>query len=147
MIVKGAAIHWPPTRCFPGGAVVKHLPANAGEARDVGSIPQSGRSFGGENGSYFSIFVWRIPWVEGPGLLQSMGVAKSWTKLSDRACAYPRCYIRLLSIIIPHSLRSQGNILLMSALILKQHRPLDFAWFSWLGSTLPPRIPCLCVST
>ena len=28
---------------FPGGAVVKNLPANAGEAREVGSIPGSGR--------------------------------------------------------------------------------------------------------
>ena len=24
--------------CFPGGAVVKNLPANVGDARDVGSI-------------------------------------------------------------------------------------------------------------
>ena len=31
---------------FPGGSVVKNLPANAG---DVGSIPGSGRSSGGEN--------------------------------------------------------------------------------------------------
>ena len=31
---------------FPGGAVVKNLPANAGDARDVGLIPGSGRSSG-----------------------------------------------------------------------------------------------------
>ena len=31
--------------------VVKNLPANAGDARDVGSIPGSGRSPGGENGN------------------------------------------------------------------------------------------------
>ena len=30
--------------CFPGGAVVKNLPANAGDTRDTGSIPGSGRS-------------------------------------------------------------------------------------------------------
>ena len=36
---------------FPGGAVVKNLPAKAGDARDVGSIPGSGRSPGGENGN------------------------------------------------------------------------------------------------
>ena len=29
---------------FPSGAVVKNLPANAGDSRDVGSIPGSGRS-------------------------------------------------------------------------------------------------------
>ena len=26
---------------------------------------------------------WKIPWMEEPGRLQSMGVAKSWTQLSD----------------------------------------------------------------
>ena len=26
---------------FPGGAIVKNLPANAGNARDVGLIPES----------------------------------------------------------------------------------------------------------
>ena len=29
---------------FPGGAVVKNLPANAGDTREKGSIPGSGRS-------------------------------------------------------------------------------------------------------
>ena len=31
---------------FPGDSVVKNLPANAGDARDMGSIPESGRSPG-----------------------------------------------------------------------------------------------------
>ena len=31
--------------------VVKNLPANAGDARDVGSIPGLGRSYGGRNGN------------------------------------------------------------------------------------------------
>ena len=31
---------------FPGGAVVKNLPASAGDARDMGSIPGSGNSPG-----------------------------------------------------------------------------------------------------
>ena len=35
---------------FPGGSVVKNLPANAG---DVSSIPGSGRSPGEENGNLF----------------------------------------------------------------------------------------------
>ena len=34
---------------FPGGSVVKNLPANAGDARDMGSIPGSGRSPRGGN--------------------------------------------------------------------------------------------------
>ena len=32
---------------FPGGAGGKNLPANAGDIRDTGSIPGSGRSPGG----------------------------------------------------------------------------------------------------
>ena len=31
---------------FPGGTEVRNLPANAGEARDMGLIPRSGRSHG-----------------------------------------------------------------------------------------------------
>ena len=36
---------------FPGSSAVKNLPANAGNARDVGSVPGSGRSPGGGNSS------------------------------------------------------------------------------------------------
>ena len=32
---------------FPGGSEVKNLPANAGDAGDMGSIPGPGRSPGG----------------------------------------------------------------------------------------------------
>ena len=35
---------------FPGGSVVKNLPANAGDSGDVGSIPELERSTGGRNG-------------------------------------------------------------------------------------------------
>ena len=34
---------------FPGGAVIKNLPANAGDSRDIGSIPGWGRSPGEGN--------------------------------------------------------------------------------------------------
>ena len=35
---------------LPEGSVVKNLPANAGDAGDMGSIPESGRSPGVGNG-------------------------------------------------------------------------------------------------
>ena len=41
--------------------MVKNLPANAGDARDVGSTPELGRSPGERNGK------WKIPWTEEPG--------------------------------------------------------------------------------
>ena len=59
------------TSSFPGGAVVKNLPANAGDKRDIGLIPGSGRSPGEGNGN--PLLAWKIPWTEKPGRLQSMG--------------------------------------------------------------------------
>ena len=50
----------------------KNPPANAGESRDVGSIPGSGRSPGGGKATHSNILAWRIPWTEEPGGLQSM---------------------------------------------------------------------------
>ena len=38
---------------FPGGSVVKNLPANAGDLGDMGSIPGLGRSLGGGHGNPF----------------------------------------------------------------------------------------------
>ena len=38
-------------RGFPGGRVVKNLPANVGDARDMGLISGSGRSPGEGNGN------------------------------------------------------------------------------------------------
>ena len=58
---------------FPGGSVVKSLPANSGDIGDRGSILGSGRSAGGGNGTHSSILAWEIPWREKPGGLQSMG--------------------------------------------------------------------------
>ena len=66
-------------RGFP---VVKNLPANEGDARDSGSVPESGRYSRGGNGNPLSILAWEISWTEEPGWLQSMGSQKSQTKLS-----------------------------------------------------------------
>ena len=57
------------TRYFPGGSEVKVSAWNAG---DPGLIPRLGRSPGEGNGYHSSILVWRIPWTEDPGGLQSM---------------------------------------------------------------------------
>ena len=47
--------------------MVKNLPADAGDIRDVGSIPGLGRPLG--HGNPLSILAWRIPWTEEPGRL------------------------------------------------------------------------------
>ena len=69
---------------FPGGSVVKNMPANAGDTREVGSVPGLGRFPGGGMATHSSIL--EIAWTEEPGKLQSMG-SQSWTWLSARACA------------------------------------------------------------
>ena len=61
---------------FPGGEVVKNSPANAGDARDMGSIPESGRCPGEGNGNALSILAWEFPWTEEPGRLQFMGLQR-----------------------------------------------------------------------
>ena len=55
----------------------KESPANAGEARDLGSSPGSGRSLEKNMATHCSMPAWRIPWTEEPGRLQSLGVTKS----------------------------------------------------------------------
>ena len=65
--------------------VVKNPPVNAGDIRDVGSIPESGRSPGGGHGNHSSVLAWRIPWTEEPGRLQSMGLQRVWHDWSNLA--------------------------------------------------------------
>ena len=50
--------------------VVKNLPANAGDVREVSLIPRSGRAPGGGHGRNLA---WRILWTEDLGRLWSTG--------------------------------------------------------------------------
>ena len=65
---------------FPGGSGVKNPPAYAGDARDVGLIPGSGKSLWSRKWQPIPVFLpgKSIPWTEELGGLQSMG-SKSWT--------------------------------------------------------------------
>ena len=55
---------------FPGGSVVKHLPANV---EDTGLILNWEDPLEKEMATHSSILAWKIPWTEQPGRLQSMG--------------------------------------------------------------------------
>ena len=46
--------------------MVKDLPANAGDARDAGSVPGSGRCPGEGNGNHSSVLTVEIPRTEEP---------------------------------------------------------------------------------
>ena len=56
--------------------LVKNLPANAEDTRDVGSILGLERTPGGGYPTHSSILVWRISWAGEPGGLQSMRLQK-----------------------------------------------------------------------
>ena len=51
-------------KSFPGGSVVKNMPANAG---DAGSIPGWEDYLEKEMATHSGILAWKIPWTEEPG--------------------------------------------------------------------------------
>ena len=59
--------------------MVKDLPANAGNARDAGSVPGLRRSARVGNATHFGILAWKIPQTEKPWEVRVHGVAKSQT--------------------------------------------------------------------
>ena len=59
--------------------VVKNPPANAGDERDMGSIPGSGRSPGGRNGKPFQYSCLENPMDSGVWWATVHGVVKSQT--------------------------------------------------------------------
>ena len=53
---------------FLGGTVAKNMPANAGDAGDLGLIPGSGRSLEKDMAIHSSILAWRILPAQPAGL-------------------------------------------------------------------------------
>ena len=68
---------------FPGGAVVKNLPANAGATGDAGSITGSGRSPGERNVNPLQYSCLGNSKDNGAWRAIVHGVAKSQTRLSN----------------------------------------------------------------
>ena len=62
---------------IPGGTVVKNPPANAGDARDTGSIPELGRSLGVRNGNPLQYSCLKNSMDRGDWQATVHGVAKS----------------------------------------------------------------------
>jgi len=62
---------------FPSGTVVKNPPADAGDARDVGSIPGLGRSPGVGNGNPLQYSCLKNPTDRGAWWTTVHGVAES----------------------------------------------------------------------
>ena len=80
LLVLWEAVGSPKEKGFPGGSVVKDLPANA---EDAGLIPGWKDPLEKEMATHSSILAWETPWTEEPGRFQSMGLQKNWTRLSN----------------------------------------------------------------
>ena len=65
-----------PNQGFPGGSLVKNLPANARDVIDVGSVVGWEDPLEEGMAARSSVLAWRVPWTEEPGGLVH-GVAKS----------------------------------------------------------------------
>ena len=70
---RGFKPHWG----FPGGSVVKNLPASAGDIGDTGSIPGSGRSPGEGNGNPLQYSYLENPMDRGAWWATVLGVSQS----------------------------------------------------------------------
>ena len=80
----GIESKWKLTGASQVALVIKNLPANAGDLRDVGSIPGSGRFPGGEHATHSSILAWRNPMDRGACGAMVLMVIKSQTWLKRR---------------------------------------------------------------
>ena len=71
----------PPGYAWPSqvALAVKDLPANAGDIRDAGLIPRSGRSPGGGHGKSLQYSCLKNPMDRGAWWATVHGVAKGWT--------------------------------------------------------------------
>ena len=65
--------------------VVQNLPASAGDVKDVGLIPGSGRSLGGGHGNPLQYSCLESPMGRGAWWAMAHRVTKSQTRLSDGA--------------------------------------------------------------
>ena len=87
-VSSGFLVHSP--RASQVVLVVKNLPANTGDGRDTGLIPALWEDLLEEGTTtHSSILVWRIPWTEEPGGLQSIGSHRVGHHWSNLACKHP----------------------------------------------------------
>ena len=61
---------------FPGGTVVKNLPASAGDLEESSSIPGWEDPLVEEMTTHSSVLARKIPWTEEAGRLESIGLQR-----------------------------------------------------------------------
>ena len=70
----------PLPRGFSGGSSVNNSPAM--QEMQIGSLGRE-EPLEKDTASHYSILAWETPQTEEPGRFQSIGLPKSWTRLSD----------------------------------------------------------------
>ena len=100
-------------RGFPGGGVVKNLPANAGDTRNAGSIPGSGRSPGVGNGNPLQYPCQENPMARGAWWAIVHGATKSWTRLSTCTRRHSEILNYILQTLSHQSKKGSGRKLIM----------------------------------
>ena len=105
------------TLMFRAGAsqvvlVVKNPPANAGDIKDEGSTPETGRSLGGGNGNPLQYAGWKNPMDRGAWWATVLRVTKSQTRLkqfSMLACTFTAALFTIAKIWGKLSVHQQMN--------------------------------------
>ena len=67
--------------------MIKNPPPSLGDLRDIGSVPESD-ALEESMATHSSILIWRIPWTEEPGGLQSIGLQRVGQDCRDLACRH-----------------------------------------------------------
>ena len=125
--------------------VVKNPPANAGNIRDTGSIPGSGRSPGGGNGNLLQYFCLENPMDRAAWCITVHRVTESWTQLkwfSMHACIHFSQHCLLKRLLSPQYV--------FLAPLSKINWPYTYRHTSGLYSvllvymTVIMQVPCCC---
>ena len=108
---------------FPGGIVVKNLPTNAGDACLGLEGPLEK-----EMATHSSILVWKIPWTEEPGGLQSVWCQSNTTEHTTQGFTD-------IIVFIHHSQpHEEGTVTILPKLPLRNQAQRDLSLLSYVTS-------------
>ena len=77
-----------PYRASQVTLMVKNLPANSRDKRDMCSVPGSGRSPGIGNGNPLQYFAWRTPRTQEPGKSRTWAHTHTWIHVYSHVCRH-----------------------------------------------------------
>ena len=118
---------------FPHDALVKNLPANAEDARDVVSIPWLGPSLGVQNGNPLQYSCLENSMDRGAWQASVHGVAKSQTWLSMQTTSLEIVSVTLTSLLVSQSVSSVTQSCLTLWILFYNNSGKCLFWFKKLG--------------